>query len=491
MNIEPAREAMSRDISLTPAVGAGSSLHATPRRDAIEDGIFWILMTGLAWAPFWFGSNELVAWGINAVVFPALALIFEVLVLLGQRRHPVAIRRIAVSAVLFSAVVVWIIVQNAIWTPPAVHNTLWSLTADALALPVNGSISINRDLTAPALLRLITAASVFWVALQLGRDADRAHRIVTGIAAICVAYAAYGLIAFAVTPGYVLWYENRYIDGYVSSTFFNRNNFATYAGIGFIVVLGLLLKLYRYQLASIGLTRLRLAAFIETTGKAGAVYISALFVVFVALLLSGSRGGIVSALFGSFVLVALTIGRSRRSAVDQRDVIVFVAFVVAAIFVGFGDAFLGKIGRQGFVDESRMAIYALTVRSILDSPLLGYGYGTFADVFPMFRDRSIDITGVWTMAHNTYLEIFQGLGLFFGFLLLTSVGLLAVRCLRGATTRRINATIPCIAGSVACLVAVNALVDFGLQIQAITLTFMALLGIGVAQAESSQLNLQD
>jgi O-antigen ligase len=461
-----------------------SGLHA-------ENAVFWAFVGGLAWVPFWFGSNELVAWAVNALLFPGLALTYEFNLLLTQRRHAVALRRVAASAVFFLAVVVWIVVQYAPWMPPTAHNAIWSLAADALAEPVQGSISVNRDLTVQALVRLMTAASVFWLALQLGRDIDRAIRLLAAIAAIVTAYAAYGLIAFAITPGYVLWFEDRYIHGFVSATFFNRNNFATYAGMGFVLMLGLLLKLYRHSLTDAGPARLRLAAFIETTGKAGAVHVCALFIVLTALLLSGSRGGIISAAFGSFVLVALTAGRTGKSTVDQRDVIALVAFVVAVGFVAFGDSILGKIGQQGLGDDSRLAIYALTARSIFDQPILGYGYGTFAAVFPMFRDRSVDITGVWTMAHNTYLEVLQGLGLVFGLMLIASVALLVLRCIKGATTRRINASIPCIAGSIGCLLAVNALVDFSLQIQAVTLTFMAVLGAGVAQAESSQLDLQD
>jgi hypothetical protein len=44
---------------------------------------------------------------------------------------------------------------------------------------------------------------------------------------------------------------------------------------------------------------------------------------------------------------------------------------------------------------------------------------------------------------------------------------------------------------VACLVGINSLVDFGLEIQAVTLTFAAMLGAGVAQSESSRVALSD
>jgi hypothetical protein len=98
---------------------------------------------------------------------------------------------------------------------------------------------------------------------------------------------------------------------------------------------------------------------------------------------------------------------------------------------------------------------------------------------------------MWQMAHDTYLEVFQGLGLLFGSMLVASVVLLALRCIKGATTRQQNEVIPCVAASVAFLLGVHALVDFSLQIQAVAITFMALLGAGVAQSESSRVTLED
>jgi len=118
------------------------------------------------------------------------------------------------------------------------------MTADGLDKPVAGSISVDRDLTSLALLRLITAASAFWIALQLCRDASRANFLLKSIAALSCGYAVYGLFAFAVTPGRILWAQTPFPRiGFVTSTFINPNSFATYAGLGLIVICGLLLRL--------------------------------------------------------------------------------------------------------------------------------------------------------------------------------------------------------------------------------------------------------
>jgi O-Antigen ligase len=465
-----------------------------PVRSAMVDqALLWAFLAGLAWCPFWFGSNVLVAWGINAVLFPGLVIIYELSLLIRGERHPVAIKQIKVPAALFAAVVIWILIQNATWTPAWLHHPIWQMTADALDRPVDGSISVNRDLTSLALLRLITAASVFWIALQLCREASRANLLLWSVAALGCAYAAYGLFTFALTPGRLLWFENPYSHGFVTSTFINPNSFVAYAGMGFVAICGLILRLYRHEFATVGGSiRFRIATFIEVTGQKGAALLGGASVILVALLLSGSRGGIVSTALGLFVLGALTLKLREQQFAEQREaIIVFGALLVAAAFLVFGDLVVGKITRQGFGDESRMAVYTITMRSILGAPVLGYGYGTFADVFPMFRDQSVSTSGMWQMAHDTYLEVFQGLGLLFGSMLVASVVLLVLRCVKGAVTRQSSETMPCVAASVAFLFGAHSLVDFSLQMQAVAITFMALLGAGVAQSASSRKALED
>src|SRR2546426_958645 len=75
------------------------------------------------------------------------------------------------------------------------------LASEVLGRPVAGSISIDRDLTAIALLRLMTAASTFWVALQLCRDAARARLLIWCVVGISAAYAVVGLFALGFMRG--------------------------------------------------------------------------------------------------------------------------------------------------------------------------------------------------------------------------------------------------------------------------------------------------
>src|SRR6266568_5255085 len=163
-----------------PEVSRANTLR---ERGAIVDQVFlWAFIAGLAWCPFWFGSNVPFAWGVNAVLFPGLALLYEVSLIVRGARRQIGISGQKIPAALFLAVLAWIFVQNATWTPPILHHPIWAMAAKVLNTPVLGSISVDRDLTTLALVRLITAASVFWLALHLCRDPSRANVLLRAIA---------------------------------------------------------------------------------------------------------------------------------------------------------------------------------------------------------------------------------------------------------------------------------------------------------------------
>jgi O-antigen ligase len=59
-------------------------------------------------------------------------------------------------------------------------------------------------------------------------------------------------------------------------------------------------------------------------------------------------------------------------------------------------------------------------------------------------------------------------------------------CVRGIRKRRRDAVYPCLGLAASALVGLHAIVDFSLQIPAVTMLFMTILGVAVAQSRSSQ-----
>lgn len=473
-------------------VGKRFALTRLWREDPSETALFCALVIGLAFVPFWLGSDRPLAWGINGVWFPTLALLYELLVLLTGRRHPVALKRIAAPAGLFCLALIWIVAQMSPSVGPSLAHPIWGMTADVLERPINGSISVNRGETAIALLRLLTAASAFWLALQLSRHPLRAHLLLQAISVIIAAYSAYGLILTAFFDTAIPLFDVPEWGGGVRATFVNHNNFATYAGLGLIVTVALTLRLFRHEVPDqAGVASYRLIKFIQAMGERGWFLLGAGFVILVALLGTGSRGGILATALGLLALFVLSFSRQRRRRTQQIEAILFVAIALVAGFAFFGDLIAGRIASAGLADAGRLSAYVIAIRSILDTPLLGFGYGTFEDVFRMYRDQSIGTFEIWDRAHNTYLEVWQGLGLVFGSALIGAVFWLVVKCFRGALKRRRDATPAIVAAAVSLLVGVHALVDFSAQMEAIALTFMVILGAGVAQSDSSKRTISD
>lgn len=466
---------------------------ARPRLPAgtIEGVLLSTLILGLAWAPAFLGSNRPLAWGVNGIMFPGMVVVYEMSRLALRRSHAIALRHLVVPTTLFIGVLAWILLQMAPGMPPWLAHPIWPLASQALAEPVDGTISVDPGMTALALIRLITDASVFWLALQLCRSARRAHLLLYAIMGIVAAYSALGLYLAAFEASTIPYLDGP-APGLLRSTFINRNSLAAYAGSGVIVALCLWLRSLnggagRPTDAGAGSSG-------RLPGLLGQLHwpeVGAGLLALSALMASGSRGGLIATAVGIVFVLVLSFRPAGKTVIERIWLLILPLLAIAAGASFLGDTIFGRIASTGLTDMSRAAVDEIMIRSIWDKPLTGFGYGTFADVFPLYRDQSISTTGVWDKAHNTYLEVFQGLGLIFGTMLIAALVWLAGFCIIGAFRRRRHRTPLVCAVGAAALLGVHALVDFSLQIQAVSVTFMALLGAGVSQWVSSTVDLSD
>src|SRR6185437_3504340 len=110
-------------MTLAPIIAPSAQVRGPARRtQLLEASAFWLFLAGLAWVPFWHGGNEAIAWGINAMLFPGLAILYEAGLLLRGKPHPVGLRNILLPAALFLVLVVWIGLQNATSLLPDAAN---------------------------------------------------------------------------------------------------------------------------------------------------------------------------------------------------------------------------------------------------------------------------------------------------------------------------------------------------------------------------------
>lgn len=148
-----------------------------------------------------------------------------------------------------------------------------------------------------------------------------------------------------------------------------------------------------------------------------------------------------------------------------------------------GTETLTQLASTSWDVEGRRQIYQLTLDAIANNPLIGTGLATFKSIFALYRTD--DLPFLVDLAHDDYLENMLELGIPAALLLFAAATLVATRCIWGAFRRRRDAIIPTIASGATALIASHSLVDFSMQIPAVAILFLMLLGAGVAQSAST------
>ncbi len=445
-------------------------------------------------SPFWLGSNRPLVWSANALAIGVVLLLASVSYWREARRYPaLMLSELTVPAVLFGLGICWAGLQMIPLGSLDAGHPAWSVAAEALGRDVYSSISVNRSETLWAILRYLTAASVLFCVYVLARRVSNARIIQRTFVVLTGLMALYGLLRLSLSLDKILWFDEP-DTGYLTSGFINRNSAATFLGMGSLVGLGLMFQQIRSVFQKTigesdreGIRRLSDAL----AGRLGLDLV--LFVLmFVALLATGSRGGIsftvIAALF-MMLLYSVKASVQSRSA-GGRSAWVLIILLVAVLMIGLfelsGARLVGRLLDQGFGSASRVETYVRTLEAIRDYLFLGSGLGTFQDVFTAYRLELSAGRHVWDKAHNDYLELILGLGLPAATLVMLSYVFLFYKVVRGFFVRHRDGHYSAIAAAVCVLVGLHSLVDFSLQIQANTLAFALLLGLGLAQSKSSR-----
>jgi O-antigen ligase len=334
------------------------------------------------------------------------------------------------------------------------------------------------------LMRLLAYAGVFWLGYALGQDHRRAHRLLVLLAVTIAGYAAFGLAKAAGLTAASVPLHGAVFDA-VTSTFVNRNSFATYANLGIVLSLALLLAPLAEMGGEVGLRAWakRAVSLLETRG----VLLISLVVTVTASLNTASRGGAVSFAAAACVLLGLVLARARLSRpVLAAAALLAVLSVVTAVALLGGHKVVDRLIAIDSLDQDidlggggRLAGWEVAVNLVAERPLLGHGLGSFASAFDQLRDERF-VLG-YSKAHNTYLELAVELGLPAATLLCLAVLMLFLLCAHGYVHRRRGLAFPLAGIAATVLVGIHALVDFSLQIPAIAVTYAAILGIACGQ----------
>lgn len=395
--------------------------------------------------------------------------------------------RLWFSAGLVSIVIVWCFFQIIPWSPQAWHHPLWQEASHILG-NVNGSISIDPGVFPESLIRFVSYIATFLLAYTAGRDIANARRLVRVLALAGLAYAIYGILAVSAGGDTILWYKKWAYEGFLTSTFVNKNSYAAYAGLSLLCCLTFLHTHFsNFAMKDVVLAHhSKTAAILSSLSIRDYAYLLSPLVLLAALALTGSRAGVASTLCGGIAFViALAINEKWRFY--RWLVLLIVAAILFLSFVSMGgEALLVRIEGQTISDDTamRLAGYKLVIQALQDNPWLGFGLGTFDSAFRLYRDASLPLW--FHHAHNDYLEMMMDLGIPVALALFTAI-LVVISCtLSGIRTRRRDGVYPALAFGASVLLGTHVLVDFSFHIPAIAATYAALLGVGVAQSVSSR-----
>ncbi|MGE0421758.1 MAG: O-antigen ligase family protein [Reyranellaceae bacterium] len=462
--------------------------------------VFWLLIATVAIAPLPFASNRplpwsvlsalvavlLVLWGIDrirTVLRPGAAVMMASSASTGGPTPPtpaaVIIDRLAIAfALVFGALIAWYWFQLSPASAGLAHPD-WAEAARALGETLPGAIALDPGVGAQQAMKLLAYGGVFFLAFVLCRDRQRARWAFIALAVAGLAYAAYGL--FAMFAGYktIIGLVPSSYSRSVTSTFINRNSYATYGGLCVIIAMGPLLSELRHVLRS-GASPI---AILRTVSEEATpvFYISALAVAtgVMAVILTGSRGGVASMLLG-FLVFGLGM-----LVVRDLSLRAFLALIgTGALCVGaamvISGGFLVERLSDGMEHDARWVLFEVGRQVAGERPFAGHGLGGFAPAFNGALHSSPGFDAYVDFAHNTYLELAVDGGIPALLISLALAGMAVGICITGLFSRARGTSFAIAAIAGAALVAGHSMVDFSLQMPAVAVTFMLMMGVASA-----------
>jgi len=389
------------------------------------------------------------------------------------------------QTLILATAAAWILYRAVRGTGPERMPSL--LVPIAVYILVNAAAFVRAEDTYEAyikLTQLVTAALLVCVVADVARESRYRERIVGAM--VCAGFLA-SVYGIAQVLGYdvVDWTDKTGRISAGASTFGNKN-FAAH----FLVEAGFLGAGY---------------ALAASTARRRVLFGTALLVMLVHIVLTGTRAAYVAVAFGlalAAVCAARGIRRARhvRSPAFPRKKLLLAVAVLVAVSAAAGlagqrvwDRFPTMLGPYRGSNLARLLTWRSTSRMILDHPVAGVGLGDYSGRLPPYMTvphrHAMARRGVTVVkAHNEFLETAAEtgvVGLLALFLVFSAAVVVGWRMLDGARDRdettRAAGTLCCVAAT-----GIQALFTFNLQNPASSFVFWLALGLLSAQELRAQ-----
>ncbi len=361
-----------------------------------------------------------------------------------------------VFGICILAIIEWTISGSNYVGPREILLPLLALAAFAFLQAVSFDISADPYQTRFFVLQLLALTICLALFYRYADSEGRVRVLIHVVIAIAVASAIFGILRQATQQqtGFVLPVLKQN-QGY--GQFINKNHFAYLMEMAFGLVLGLIVAR--------GIRRDRLL-----------IYVALLLPIWIALVLSNSRGGILAMLTQVVICASTMLKRNRFVLIG----VLVIGVLIGTLWVGYTN-FAGDTTRDG---ASRNEIWRATLKMFAAHPIAGVGLGGYWIGITAYHNASGSLTP--QEAHSEYLELLSS-----GGLIGLAIGVwFAVMVIRRAR-RNLSEDGYMRAVRFAALVGitgvvVHSLVDFGLHLMSNALVFVVLLMLATTPASRTK-----
>lgn len=346
------------------------------------------------------------------------------------------------------------------------------------------------DAARNTLLKCLTCGAIFLTARALCRDRDRARMLLLMFIAGAVLVVAYGVLMQVTTHSCYLGSYLKKVGAYdpttgrcvMSGTFVSSNSFGAYCGMGMVAAMALIFAGRRRKGdMPYGYDEDDEEGVVASLTGFRMTMLAVCLLLLGGLLFSASRAGLAATLASAAALAALMLRGRWRSRPDLVRIFVAVSTVVGIIvLVIAGNTIIDKAIRASDGGD-RMQIWLASLQAVRMSPWLGWGLGSFADIYAIVQPMRVPIPN--DLAHSTPLETMVEVGVPMALIGFAVVLIPWGVSLYGALTRRpAHRYLPGAAFAVTAVATLHSMIDFSLQMPSIGFVVSALVGMGWAQA---------
>lgn len=461
-----------RNAALVRGVGPSDPPRRNPRYTRLNDMLGYYVAASAILTAVPVGLNRPVLW----LSWTCLTALVTMLYLWRGRRLQPGRRLLSARHGLLFALALTIPLYAVIQAIPGLGHLVAATLVPEEMRPA--TISLLPEASAMAALRFTGYILFAALAIEVGSRADRAHKIAWWIFWGVVAHAVFGLVALNALGDVTLWGAAKISsEGSATGTFVSRNNFATYLAMGGILGMALLYERKDRPQRR----RARTSAWLTQDHVEYALIALGIVAIAAALLSTQSRAGVAAAALGAGVCFLLMRWKGGISV--WRAILALVAFVGVGLAISipiYGQELVNRYLFLAINADQRIEGYIRVVSLIEARPMTGVGFDAFRPAYEIVHTAPFSLDRIWDRAHSTILSNWAELGLIMGSVPLL-LGLLVAGRLFGTIWRRNQDYGIGVAGmAVLVLIGAHSLVDFSMEIPAVVILVLAILGLGIA-----------